>query len=129
MVACTLSLPEMAICLGHSALKLRRVKGAIKIWKSSARCLRREEAVRARLHIGHCRITHSFLFRREPPPSCQRCDALLTVERVLIACPNLNASHERHLFGLSLAEILGGNVDILHNLFLFLHSSGVYSHI
>ena len=87
--------------------KLRRVKGVVKVWKSSARCVQREEVILACLRIVHCHLTHSFLFRREPPPPCQRCDALLTEEHVLIACPNFNASHVRFLFGLSLAEILG----------------------
>ena len=106
--------------------KLRRVKGVVTVWQSSARCVRREEVILARLRIGHCHLTHSFLFRREPPPSCPRCDTLLTVEHVLIACPTFNASRERFLFGLSLAEILRDNVDILHRLFLFLRSSGLY---
>ena len=87
--------------------KLTRVKGVVKVWQSSARCIRREEAILACLLIGHCHLTHSFLFQREPLPSCQHCDSLLTVEHVLIACPNFNASHKRFLFSLSLAEILG----------------------
>ena len=97
--------------------KLRRVKDVVKVWKSSARCVRHEEVILVCLRIGHCHLTHSFLFRREPTPSCQRCDALLTVEHVLIACPNFNASSAGYLFGLSLAEILSDNVDILHRLF------------
>ena len=103
------------------------MKGVVKVWQSSAWCVRCEEVILARLRIGHCHLTHSFLFRRDPPPSCQRCDSLLTVDHVLIACLTFNANRERFLFDLSLAEILGDNVDILHHHFLFLHSSGLYS--
>ena len=50
----------MTICLGHSTLQTL---------EGENHCL----------CIGHCRMTHSFLFRQEHPPLCQRCVALLRV--------------------------------------------------
>ncbi|KAI5738485.1 hypothetical protein M8J77_007721 [Diaphorina citri] len=41
-----------------------------------------EEVVLCRMRIGHTRATHSFLFKRTPPPSC-RCGDLLTVLHIL----------------------------------------------
>ncbi|KAI5738828.1 hypothetical protein M8J77_011653 [Diaphorina citri] len=62
--------------------KLKRVKPVIEDWGSSNRDNRYEEVVICRMRIGHTRTTHSFLFKRTPPPSC-RCGDPLTVLHIL----------------------------------------------
>ncbi|KAI5751295.1 hypothetical protein M8J77_006153 [Diaphorina citri] len=62
--------------------KLKRIKPVIENWGSSNRDNRYEEVVLCRMRIGHTRATHSFLFKRTPPPSC-RCGVPLTVHHIL----------------------------------------------
>ena len=55
--------------------------------------IRQEEVVLAHLRIGHTRITHSYLLKREEPPYCLGCDALFTVRHFLLECGDF--SHKR----------------------------------
>ena len=50
------------------------------------RSLRREEVVLTRLHIGHTRLTHSYLLEREDQPLCISCNEPFTVKHFLIDC-------------------------------------------
>ena len=55
------------------------------------RNVRQEEVVLASLCIGHTRITHSYLLKREEPPYCFGCDAPFLLE-----CSNF--SHIRNKY-------------------------------
>ena len=52
--------------------------------------------VLTRLRIGHTRLTHSYLLKREDPPFCISCNELFTVKHFLIDC--IEFSHVRHQF-------------------------------
>ena len=58
--------------------------------------LRREEVVLTRLHIGHTRLTHSYLLKREDQPFCISCNEPFTVKHFLIDC--IEFSHVRRQF-------------------------------
>ena len=58
--------------------------------------LRREEVVLTRLRIGHTRLTHSYLLKREDQPFCISCNELFTVKHFLIDC--IEFSHVRRQF-------------------------------
>ena len=60
------------------------------------RNVRQEEVVPARLRIGHTRITHSYLLKREEPPYCFGCDTLFTVRHFLLECGDF--SHIRNKY-------------------------------
>ena len=57
--------------------KLREVEPIVKRPKAIHKLSRREEIVLARLRIGHTRITHSHLLKREDEPKCIGCDTPL----------------------------------------------------
>ena len=63
---------------------------------------RKEETVRACLHIGHSFITHSFLLKGEEPPMCIGCDKRLTIEHILLTCSDFNEMRESHFTAQSL---------------------------
>ncbi|KAI5735791.1 hypothetical protein M8J77_022637 [Diaphorina citri] len=65
--------------------KLKRIKPKIEEWPSSQRSTRMEEVVLTRLRIGHTRLTHKYLFTREPQPVCQ-CGETLSIQHILV-CP------------------------------------------
>lgn len=68
------------------ASKLKHIKKEVKPWVSSNRSKRREEVAIARLRLGHTRMTHVYLFNREAPPICPKCDNCLTVRHIFEEC-------------------------------------------
>ena len=66
--------------------KLFEIKPVIGQSQPVVRNVRQEEVVLARLRIGHTRITHSYLLKREEPPYCFGCDTLFTVRHFLLEC-------------------------------------------
>ena len=82
--------------------KLHKIFLTLKECVVCPRTNRKEEAVIARLHIGHSFITHSFLLKGEEPPVCIGCDEVLTIEHILLTCSDLMEIRERHLTGQSL---------------------------
>ena len=50
-----------------------------------------------RLRIGHTRLTHEYLIKKEPQPFCMECLVPLTIKHILIECPSF-AQH-RGIFG------------------------------
>ena len=66
--------------------KLFEIKPVIGQSQPVVRNVRQEEVVLARLRIGHTRITHSYLLKREEPPYCFGCDAPFTVRHFLLEC-------------------------------------------
>ena len=60
------------------------------------RSLRREEVVLTRLRIGHTRLTHSYLLKREDQPFCISCNEPFTVKHFLIDC--IEFCHMRRQF-------------------------------
>ena len=71
--------------------KLREVEPIVKRQKAIHKLSRREEIVLARLRIGHTRITHSHLLKREDEPKCIGCDTLFTVKHFLLECTDFAA--------------------------------------
>ena len=62
--------------------EIKPVLGKNTIYRS----LRREEVVLTRLRIGHTRLTHSYLLKREYQPFCISCNEPFTVKHFLIDC-------------------------------------------
>ena len=77
-----------------------------------------EEVVLARLRIGHTRITHSYLLKREEPPYCFGCDALFTVHHFLPECGDFSHIRNKY-FHVDTIKLLFNDVPI-DNVFLFL---------
>ena len=71
--------------------KLREVEPIVKRPKVIHKLSRREEIVLARLRIGHTRITHSHLLKREDQPKYIVCDTPFTVKHFLLECTDFAA--------------------------------------
>lgn len=85
--------------------KLKAIEPNIEPWQSRNREVRVEEVILTRMHIGHTRITHNFLFTKTPQPSC-RCGDTLSAQR-LLSCPN----HQRLRSSLPTAPTLLDNPE------------------
>ena len=66
--------------------KLLDIKPTIGEYQSVVRNIRREEVVLARLHLGHARVTHSYLLQGEEQPHCVGCDAPFTERQFFLEC-------------------------------------------
>ena len=71
--------------------KLHSIKPKLGDWTSVYRSVRRDEVLLCRLHIGHTRLRHSFLFNEEDPPECDTCQCIITVKHILLNCTKYTA--------------------------------------
>ena len=68
--------------------KLQNVKPTLGKTKLYNVTTRRDEVVLHRLRIGHTYLTHSYLLKQDNNPDCSTCKCLLTVQHILLECPN-----------------------------------------
>jgi len=60
-----------------------------------------------RLRIGHTRLTHQYLLRREEPPQCPSCNCALTVVHIILACQQYNSVRQKYFSITTLKELFG----------------------
>ena len=84
---------QQTIWNGAKFDKLREVEPIVKRPKVIHKLSRREEIVLARLRIGHTRIAHSHLSKREDQPKCIGCDTPFTVKHFLLECTDFAAEN------------------------------------
>ncbi|KAI5697973.1 hypothetical protein M8J77_012423 [Diaphorina citri] len=84
--------------------KLRKIKNSVYPWKTSNRKSRLDEVCLMRMRVGHSKLTHSHLFRREDQPICDQCQEPMTIEHILISCrkmrfrpPSFSTSNVSHI--------------------------------
>ena len=105
--------------------KLFEIKTVIGQSQPVVRNVRQEEVVLARLRIGHTRITHSYLLKREEPPYCFGCDTLLTVRHFLLECGDFSHIRNKY-FHVDTIKQLFNDVPI-DNVFLFLKEINLFN--
>jgi hypothetical protein len=108
--------------------KLREVKSVVSAWPSSVRRSRREEVAITRLRIGHCPLTHSFLFTEERiPPRCDDCDCSLSVRHILMECDKYQRIRNRLQLSDDIAAVLGDDSNALNLVLEFLKEIGLFN--
>ena len=105
--------------------KLFEIKPVIGQSQPVVRNVRQEEVVLARLRIGHTRITHSYLLKREEPPYCFGCDTLFTVRHFLLECGDFSHIRNKY-FHVDTIKQLFNDVPI-DNIFLFLKEINLFN--
>ena len=58
----------------------------------------KNEIVLCRASISHTHLTHSYILSKDPPPQCEHCQCILTVQHMLVEC-NHFAGEKKDLFG------------------------------
>ena len=58
---------------------------------------RPEQVKMARLKIGHTRLTHEHRLKGVAEPMCQECNAILTVEHIILNCKKFENGRKNHL--------------------------------
>ena len=88
---------------------------------------RREEIILARLRIGHTRLTHSYLLKREEQPYCIGCDTPFTVRHFLLDCADFDRER-RSLFQVNNLKDLFKDVSV-ENMLSFLKNVNLFNKI
>ena len=110
--------------------KLRMIKPVTSVWSSSVGRNRREEVIITRLRIGHCALTHSYLFTEEKiPPRCGYCGCHLTVRHLLTECDEHQLTRDRTGVRGNLECILGDDSGRLCRVIEFVKKSGLANSI
>ena len=110
---------------------LIQIKPILGHWLSCNQNTRLKEIILARLRIGHTKITHSYIFEKEEPTLCHRCNIRYNVAHMLLYCPVYErqrtklknyVSSKRMEF--NLVTLLGdSHPKLLDLLFEFLHET------
>ena len=64
--------------------KLHATKLLIREQPSAYGSVCRDEVVLSRLRLGHSYLTHSYLFKGEPPSECVTCQCRITINHILV---------------------------------------------
>lgn len=85
-----------------------------------------------RLKIGHTRLTHEFLLKRDEMPYCDDCIVPLSIKHLLVECPTYTGERNA-LFGghiNTMTQIFNPqNLKIFGPLYRFLHQINIYDKI
>ena len=107
--------------------KLKEIEPIVNHHRFVPKLSRREEIVLARLRIGHTRLIHSCLLKREERPYCIGCDTPFTVRHFLLDCADFN--RERHfLFQVNNLKDLFKDVSV-ENILSFLKNIDIFNKI
>ncbi|XP_060861790.1 uncharacterized protein LOC132938796 [Metopolophium dirhodum] len=89
--------------------KFRHIKPSTIKWPDPpVKLTRHEETMVTRVRIGHTRIIHSYLMRKELKPMCETCNSELTVHHIFLECPIYqNARTKSNINTTSLKDALG----------------------
>ena len=97
------------------------------IWQSQpvVRNVRQEEVVLARLRIGHKRITHSYILKREEQPYCFERDAPFTVRHILLECIDFSHIRNKYFHHDTIKQLF--NDEPIDNIFFFLKEINLFN--
>ena len=90
--------------------KLNEIHPTIKHAETPYFKQRRYDIVYCRLKIGHTRLTHEYLLKREAQPICSVCNNTITIKHILLDCPKyankrlFTATNLHDLFNMSSPE-------------------------
>ena len=88
---------------------------------------RRDQTVLTRCRIGHTRISHLYLLKREEPPFCIPCNEPFTVKHFLIDCHDLSDTRNKYFSVNSLYELFTNIPFAL--IVRYLRETGLYQKI
>ena len=107
--------------------KLKEIEPIVNHHRLVPKLSRREEIVLARLRIGHTRLTHSCLLKREERPYCIGCDTPFTVRHFLLDCADFHRER-RSLIQVNNLKDLFKDVSV-ENILSFLKNINLFNKI
>ena len=103
--------------------KLFQVKPFRGEWYLAFRKSRKEQVTITRLHIGHSRLTHSFILKQEQQPQFLTCQTPSTIKHILLECKVFNGTRKRYFHENTMKDLFE-NVH-MDNFLSFLKETGL----
>jgi len=85
--------------------KLHAINPTVGVTKQNGSLSRRDAVIIYRLQIGHMRATNAHLLDDDDEAVCTTCYTSLTVNHILIECPQFNHLHQQYHFGSTLKDL------------------------
>ena len=89
-------------CAGN---KLHAIRPTVSDYKQITCLSRRDTVLLNRFHIGHIRLTYSFLLSGDDLPECGTCQCPLTVKHILVECVDLKDVRNKHFVASSITDL------------------------
>lgn len=112
---------------GSRDSKLREIKCDTRRW--TERGSTADQRTLTRLRIGHTRLTHTFLLKKESPPNCECCGTVLTVRHIILECRKYERERRKYDIGTSLRDALDNSEERTARILNYLRETGLYKQI
>jgi len=106
--------------------KLHAINPTVGVTKQNDSRSRRDAVIVNRLQIGHTRATHAHLLG-DDEAFCATCYTSLTVNHILIECPQFNHLRQQYHFGSTLKELFS-NTSV-NDIIAFIKDTHFYTRI
>jgi len=103
--------------------KLHAINRTVGVTKQNDSLSRRDAVILNRLHIGHSRATHAYRLGNDEA-FCATCYISLTVNHILIECPQFNHFRQQYHFGTTLKELF--NNTSVNDIIAFIKDTHFY---
>jgi len=106
--------------------KLHAINPTVSVTKQNDPLSRRDAVILNRLQIGHTRAIHAHLLG-DDEAFCATCYTSLTVNHILIECPQFNHLRQQYHFGSTLKELI--NNTSVNDIIAFVKDTHFYTRI
>jgi len=101
--------------------KLHAINPTVGVTKLSGSFGRKDAVIINRLQIGHTRATHAHL-GADDEAFCTTCYTSLTVNHILMECPQFNHRHQQYHFGSTLKDLFNNtSVNVIKAFIKYTH--------
>lgn len=107
--------------------KLYQIKPILEKWRQTPPKSRKEQVVITRIHIGHTKLTHSFILKQEQQPQCPFCQKTCTIKHLFVECRALDKDRKQYLKHNSMKKLFENNC--LEEILSFLRVTRIFTKI
>jgi len=107
--------------------KLHAINPKVGVTKQNGSLSRRDAVIINRLQISHTRATHAHLLGDDHEVFCTTCYTSLTVNHILIECPQFNHLRQQYHFGSTLKDLFS-NTSV-NDIIAFVKDTHFYTRI
>jgi exonuclease III len=107
--------------------KLREIKCDTSRWTERGNAA--DQRVLTRLRIGHTRLTHTFLLKKDSPPNCECCNRTIDVKHLILECRKYENERRTYNIDNSLHTALSNSVENTTRLLNFLRATRLFRKI
>jgi len=107
--------------------KLHAINPTAGVTKLNGSLSRKDAVIINRLQIGHTRATHAHLLGGNDEAFCTTCYTSLTVNHILMVCPQFNHLRQQYRFGSTLKDLF--NNTSVNDIIAFIKDTHFYTRI